>query len=306
MKISFLVPAHNEEKIIGKTLSHLLELPYKDYEIIVGLDGCTDNTSDIVKNFSKKNKKIKYFSLDLRNGKPAVINYIIKKAKGDIIIINDADWVFSVKDKKSFKKFIDLFNDKKVGGIAESFPVEWDKKTLSEGNLWFKMVAYSTYYWILFQKNNFTYVEKNKRYLKTHKMFLTNIFRKGLHKENKSLGDDFERTYEIMKMGHRIVIFNDENIPRMKAIYNNINFKDLFKQKIRTAVARGQVKEIESTGLVNYYLPVVFFIIRESFKKNIALGFLMIFWVFITSLGQLLSKFSKYDTKSGWTLRAGR
>src|SRR3989344_4942431 len=147
--ISFLVPAHNEEKIISGTISHLLELPCKNYEIIVGLDGCTDGTGNIVKNFAKKNKKVKYFSLNLRKGKPAVINHIIKKARGDIIIINDADWEFVVKDKKSFEKFIGVFDDKLVGGIAESFPVEWSRENLLAGNVWFKMVAYSLYYWLL-------------------------------------------------------------------------------------------------------------------------------------------------------------
>ena len=306
MKISFLIPVHNEEKIIRKTLSHLIELPYENYEIIIGLDGCTDGTEDIVKEFAKRNKKIKFFSLNLRKGKPSVVNYIIKKARGEIIIINDADWGFFAKDKNSLGKFIRIFDDKNVGGIAESFPVEWNKESLLTCNIWFKMVAYSSYYWILFQKKKFTYFDKNKQYLKTHKMFLTNIFKKNLYKENKSLGDDFERTYEIMKRGYKIAVFSDENIPRMKAFYNKIKFKDLFKQKIRTAVARKQILEIEDIGLFDYYLPAVFFIIRESFKKNISLGGLMLFWVFITSFGQLLSKFSKYNTESGWTLRARR
>ena len=50
-KISFLIPAHNEEKIIATTISHLLKIPYDNYEVIIGLDGCTDKTEEIVKNF---------------------------------------------------------------------------------------------------------------------------------------------------------------------------------------------------------------------------------------------------------------
>ena len=57
-KISFLIAAHNEEKMIGSTLKNLLSLPYKNYEIIIGLDGCTDRTLEIVKAFKKRNKKI--------------------------------------------------------------------------------------------------------------------------------------------------------------------------------------------------------------------------------------------------------
>jgi len=53
-KISFLISAHNEEKIIGRTLENLINLPYENYEIILGLDGCTDNTERIVKSFERK------------------------------------------------------------------------------------------------------------------------------------------------------------------------------------------------------------------------------------------------------------
>jgi len=96
MKLSFLIPAHNEEKVIGKTLENLLNIPHKDYEVIIGLDGCTDGTEEIVKEFVKKSNKFKYKSLNLRSGKPTVINEIIKYAKGNIIIINDADWIFKI------------------------------------------------------------------------------------------------------------------------------------------------------------------------------------------------------------------
>ncbi len=48
MKISFLMAAHNEEKIIGEALDSLSKIPYENYEVIIGLDGCTDGTEGIV------------------------------------------------------------------------------------------------------------------------------------------------------------------------------------------------------------------------------------------------------------------
>ncbi|MFA6889259.1 MAG: glycosyltransferase, partial [Candidatus Woesearchaeota archaeon] len=81
-KISFVIPAHNEEKIIGKTLSNLYKLPYEKYEVLIGLDGCTDKTEDIAKSFTKKSGKFKYFKMKSRSGKPDVIDYLIKKSKG--------------------------------------------------------------------------------------------------------------------------------------------------------------------------------------------------------------------------------
>ena len=42
--ISIIIPAYNEEKYLKKTIESISEQTYKDYEIIVVANGCTDNT----------------------------------------------------------------------------------------------------------------------------------------------------------------------------------------------------------------------------------------------------------------------
>ena len=307
-KISFLIAAHNEEKIISKTLDSLLNFPYANYEVIIGLDGCTDNTEKIVKKYCKKSKKFKYYNLNLRQGKPAVIDSIIKKAKGEIIIINDADWIFKIKDKQSLKQFLSTFDDPKIGGIAESFPVEWDIKKLKNCNLGYKMVAYSSYFWLSYQKEKLTLLKNKKLYLKEPTMFLTNIFRKKLYQADFSLGDDFERTRNIMNKNYEIIIFPEEHMPRMIAVYSKIPVKDLFKQKVRTAIAR---KQLEKTGKLkadkkSYYIPATMYIFKNAWKKSISIGSMITFWIFIATLGTLIAKFKKIGTKKGWMMRINR
>ncbi|MGN0414735.1 MAG: glycosyltransferase [Agathobacter sp.] len=46
--VSIIVPAYNEEVTIAETISSLLHLDYKSYEIIVVNDGSTDQTAEIV------------------------------------------------------------------------------------------------------------------------------------------------------------------------------------------------------------------------------------------------------------------
>ena len=306
LKLSFLIAAHNEEKIIAKTLSNLISLPYSNYEIIIGLDGCTDNTENIVKKFKKKSKKIKYYKLNLRSGKPEVIDKIIKKAKGDIIIINDADWLFFVKNKKIMQKFISVFDNPNIGGIAESFPVEWNLKKIKKSNLGYKMVAYSSYLWLKFQKQKLTYKKSKFTYLKSPKMFLTNIFRKNLYSKNKTLGDDFERTKTIIDKGYNVILFPEISMPRMVAIYNNIPVKDLFKQKIRTAIARSQLKDNNQNIGIKYYLFSVSYIFFNSWKFGFSIGFIILFWIILTTLATFFAKFQHKDTKEGWKMRINR
>jgi len=307
-KISFLIAAHNEEKIIANTLNNLLDLPYKNYEVIIGLDGCTDNTEEIVKVFIKKSKKFKYKNLNLRKGKPLVIDEIMKQASGEIVIIQDADWIFKVKNENKLKDLLSVFENRKIGGIAESFPVEWDGEKIRKGNLGYKMVAYGTYFWLEFLKDKYGVKNKKLIYLNKPQMFLTNIFRKKLYKKNFSLADDFERTKDIEDQGYRVVLFDDILMPRMIATYNKIYIKDLFKQKIRTAIARKQLKTIgkEQGGIFNYYLPSALYILRKGWGGNIKIGFYVTLWLFIINLGEIISRFKKADTKKGWTLRAKR
>jgi len=93
MKIlSIIVPVYNEEKTILKILKkinkvNLNKLNLKK-EIIVVDDGSNDNTPSLL----KKNKELYDKLLTKRNeGKGSAIKRGLKEAKGDIILIQDAD-----------------------------------------------------------------------------------------------------------------------------------------------------------------------------------------------------------------------
>jgi len=52
--VSIIIPAYNEEAVIGRTLSHLLDgADSDDFEIIVSCNGCRDRTAEIAKAFGK-------------------------------------------------------------------------------------------------------------------------------------------------------------------------------------------------------------------------------------------------------------
>lgn len=306
MKISFLIAAHNEEKLIRTALENLFNLPYKDFEVIIGLDGCTDGTEDIIKEYQKKSNKFKCYKLNLREGKPAVINSIIKHARGDLIVIHDADWKFEVKSKEHMKKFISVFDDPKVGGIAEAYPMEYYEEEPYRGDLGYQMVCYSAYYWFKFQNNKYSYLDKGKRFLKEPRLFMTNILRRELYENVSSLGDDFERTIRIMEKGFKIALLDDPSLPRMRATYTKISLKDLFKQKIRTARAREQIQEKGQEISLGYYLNSILYMTVASLKNNLYVFFLTGSWIVLTTIATVISKFKKFDTKQGWRLRAKR
>lgn len=57
--VSIMVPCHNEEDVIEKTVENILGSDYSDYEIILIDDRSSDTTPDIIKKLEEKYDKVK-------------------------------------------------------------------------------------------------------------------------------------------------------------------------------------------------------------------------------------------------------
>lgn len=90
---SIIVPAKNEEKVIGRVLDKLVSQDYPGnlYEIIVVEDGSRDRTLEIAKEYEKKYDNIRVVHCRESKGKPHSINVGLEHARGEIIGILDAD-----------------------------------------------------------------------------------------------------------------------------------------------------------------------------------------------------------------------
>ncbi len=96
-KVSILMSLYNEEDVISEKIESILKsnYPSEKLEIIVGSDNCDDNTNDIVSALCKENPNLFFFPFTTRQGKPSIINQLQKKSIGTIIIITDANVIFS-------------------------------------------------------------------------------------------------------------------------------------------------------------------------------------------------------------------
>ncbi len=95
MKLSIVVPAHNEEENIGRFLSDLSK-EFNKAEIIVVCNGCTDKTPEIVRNMKKQNVKLLVFNEKI--GKGAAVIEGFKHSTGGYIGFVDADGAFDYDD----------------------------------------------------------------------------------------------------------------------------------------------------------------------------------------------------------------
>lgn len=85
--------AYNEEWNIGNLLSNLLTMQNLEpnSEIIVVCSGCTDRTPNVVRSFSRQDRRVRVIKEARRDGKAAAVNRILSEAKGKSIVLLPAD-----------------------------------------------------------------------------------------------------------------------------------------------------------------------------------------------------------------------
>lgn len=91
--VSIMVPAHNEEYVIANTIENIRKIDYPNFEIIVIDDRSSDNTASVIKDLESKFDNVKALVRDKGAfpGKSAVLNDALLMAKGEAILVFDAD-----------------------------------------------------------------------------------------------------------------------------------------------------------------------------------------------------------------------
>lgn len=91
--ITVMIPSHNEESVITKTVENVLQMDYENFEVIVIDDRSEDNTAAVIKNLEVKYENVTALIRDKSAypGKSAVLNDALLIAKGDAILVFDAD-----------------------------------------------------------------------------------------------------------------------------------------------------------------------------------------------------------------------
>lgn len=113
--VSVIIAAYNEESCIKARVENLLSLDYpkEKLTILIGSDGSTDKTAEILSKFNDDNLQVHIFANN--RGKMSVLNDLVEKATNDIIIFSDANTHFQ---SDTIQQLTRHFGNEKIGAVC--------------------------------------------------------------------------------------------------------------------------------------------------------------------------------------------
>jgi cellulose synthase/poly-beta-1,6-N-acetylglucosamine synthase-like glycosyltransferase len=96
--VSIIMSVHNEEMVIQEKIRSIYYTlyPLNKLEVLVGSDNSTDGTNHICKVYTENYEHFQFFPFRERQGKPAVVNLLVEKARGEILVLTDAKVFFEI------------------------------------------------------------------------------------------------------------------------------------------------------------------------------------------------------------------
>ncbi|MFQ5585726.1 MAG: poly-beta-1,6-N-acetyl-D-glucosamine synthase [Thermodesulfobacteriota bacterium] len=88
---SIVLPCHNEERHLEETVTHLLDLDYPDYEIILVDDGSNDSTAALLHDLCERHDNVRAVYMKENRGKGSALSMGSLVSRGNLIVTIDAD-----------------------------------------------------------------------------------------------------------------------------------------------------------------------------------------------------------------------
>lgn len=220
--ISIIITAYKEPKTIGRAIEQVLKNKIKEkFELIVTAPD--KETLDAARKYSSRDKRIKLLK-DQGKGKPAALNMIFKKAKGDILVLTDGDVYMS---NNAIQPLLDKLKNPQIGAVSgHSLPTNSKSSKLG---YWAHLLTEMVHIWRKKSKfiscSGYLYAIRKKLFQKM---------------PEDTLSDDAYNSHIVKNKGYSID-YSENSIVHVK--YPD-NFSDWIKQKKRSAGGYNQIKYI--------------------------------------------------------------
>ena len=278
-EVSIAMPCYNSIKYLDKAIESILEQTYCNFELIIVDDNSTDNTMETLKEYAKKDFRIKVLSNEFEKGVSGAMNTAIKNARGKYFTRMDSDDI-SVLDRIE-KQYMFLENNPEYGVCSVNISMMDELGNIYNENvypdstiphewtfLWTNPIpnAPSMYRTEIITKNDILFsnlktaedyeflshiILNSKVYMIPETLYLYRHSSKSLF--NSNLKETFDNSIEISKKYFKKIITSE--IPKY---YENLTYFQTQDSKIVS----------EDIKIVNKFLLDISDKFKEAFKWN--------------------------------------
>jgi glycosyltransferase involved in cell wall biosynthesis len=89
--ISVVMPVHNALPFLGESIRSILEQTLTEFEFVIHDDASTDGSTEVLREWSRKDSRIRLFESEIRLGLTGSSNAVVSKARAAIVARMDAD-----------------------------------------------------------------------------------------------------------------------------------------------------------------------------------------------------------------------
>lgn len=207
--LSIIIPVYNEEKTIKEIVNKILALPLEK-EIIIVDDASTDSTKEIIEKLSASNVKTLFH--EKNQGKGQSVLDAVKEARGEYLIIQDADLEYDPED------YLKLFEALEKGQADIAYGARF---FIKRSGLPLHRLGNQVLTGLL----NFLYGSNLNDYATCYKMFKRTVF-ESLNLKATGFDIDVEITCKALKRGVHIKEVPISYYPRNFKEGKKIRFSD--------------------------------------------------------------------------------
>lgn len=89
--LSVVMPVHNGMPYVAESIDSILGQGFGDFEFVIGDDGSTDGTSELLESFARRDPRIRLLRRDAKSGLAHGGNWVVGEARAPIVAIAHAD-----------------------------------------------------------------------------------------------------------------------------------------------------------------------------------------------------------------------
>ena len=127
LSVAILVPAKDEESVIGDCITSLLQTSHSRVNVHVISDGSSDGTVAIARSFLDPRLQVHEF--DRNRGKSAALEAILPLVGDDLVMVVDAD---TRLDSEAVSRLAGVFEDRAVAGATGNIRVKQARNLLGK------------------------------------------------------------------------------------------------------------------------------------------------------------------------------